>query len=438
MAGASGSTTAGVAPTYGTQGTAATTNSPGSRALPATWIDASGNLWLFGGGCTNSVGYTNACNDLWKFTSATGTWTWISGSSASGSAGSYGTPGVAVASNAPPARKGAQTWIDAAGNLWLFGGLAASSGIPASANLTLGDVWKFSPGTGYWTWVSGGGQGLVSAGVPGGPQPRALAATWMDATGNFWLYGGDFGQQTSAAPLTVSTYALSDLWEYSPGTDTWTLVSGSSGINPTNPVYASYGTQGVPSTANTPGNRIGPSAAVDKSGNVWLFGGSGETPAGLGTFNDLWMFNPTAGTWTWVSGSNQLGQSGVYGTAGVATAGNLPGGRNADAAWIDSASIPTASRTPIATSGPMIQSPACGPGMAVPRPQTRRPPTAVWESRRSPTLPVHGRVAGFGSTPWAISGSTVEMPIQPIRLEPRSTSPTRICSSTRRPDPQIL
>jgi hypothetical protein len=34
---------------YGTQGTAAASNVPGARYSASSWIDSSGNLWLFGG-----------------------------------------------------------------------------------------------------------------------------------------------------------------------------------------------------------------------------------------------------------------------------------------------------------------------------------------------------------------------------------------------------
>jgi hypothetical protein len=36
-----------------------------------------------------------------------------------------------------------------------------------------------------------------------------------------------------------------------------------------------YGTLGVPAAGNIPGSRSGASTWVDKSGNFWLFGGSG-------------------------------------------------------------------------------------------------------------------------------------------------------------------
>jgi hypothetical protein len=72
-----------------------------------------------------------------------GTWTWVGGTNLDNTAGVYGTQGVASASNAPGGRSGASSWIDASGNLWLFGGVG------------LNDLWEYAPSTGDWTWVSG-------------------------------------------------------------------------------------------------------------------------------------------------------------------------------------------------------------------------------------------------------------------------------------------
>jgi hypothetical protein len=42
--------------TYGTKGTPAPDNVPGARTAAVTWTDATGNLWLFGGGGLDSTG----------------------------------------------------------------------------------------------------------------------------------------------------------------------------------------------------------------------------------------------------------------------------------------------------------------------------------------------------------------------------------------------
>jgi N-acetylneuraminic acid mutarotase len=82
---------------------------------------------------------------------------------------------------------------------------------------------------------------------------------------------------------------------------------------------------------------------MDKSGNLWLFGGWGYDSAGtFGVLNDLWEYQPAGGTWTWVGGNKTVPDNndscwpGVYGTLGVAAAGNFPGGRQLAVAWTDS------------------------------------------------------------------------------------------------------
>jgi hypothetical protein len=58
---------------YGTQGTAAASNTPGDRNGEVTWTDSSGNLWMFGGEDSNSGAFLN---DVWEFSN--GEWTWVS------------------------------------------------------------------------------------------------------------------------------------------------------------------------------------------------------------------------------------------------------------------------------------------------------------------------------------------------------------------------
>jgi hypothetical protein len=112
---------------YGTQGVASATNVPGARNESVRWIDASGNLWLFGGAGLNSSAVASNLNDLWEYNPTAKTWTWVSGSNTFDSIGVYGTQGTPSASNIPGARFGALGWTDSSGNLWLFGGFGRDS-----------------------------------------------------------------------------------------------------------------------------------------------------------------------------------------------------------------------------------------------------------------------------------------------------------------------
>ncbi len=51
---------------YGTLGTPATSNDPGSRYIAMNWKDNSGNIWLFGGQGYDMWGNYSILNDLWK------------------------------------------------------------------------------------------------------------------------------------------------------------------------------------------------------------------------------------------------------------------------------------------------------------------------------------------------------------------------------------
>jgi N-acetylneuraminic acid mutarotase len=306
---------------YGTLGVPGPGNVPGGRGGPAGWTDTSGNLWLFGGG-----GLNGHLNDLWKYTPSTGEWTWMSGSNTWEQRGVYGTLGVSAASNVPGARDGAITWTDLSGNLWLFGG-----GGPDANGLSgeLNDLWKYTPLTGEWTWMSGsnlanqagiyGTMGVPSASnVPGA---RWSAVSWTDTSGNLWLFGG----------LRIGG-DLNDLWRYVPSTGEWTWMSGSNSANQS----GVYGTMGDAGASNVPGARNSAVTWADPSGNLWLFGGQGLTAANnSGFLNDLWMFRLSTGKWTWMSGSNSANQPGVYGTLGVPDASNGPGARYLGVGWMD-------------------------------------------------------------------------------------------------------
>ena len=55
----------------------------------------------------------------------------------------------------------------------------------------------------------------------------------------------------------------------------------------------------------------------------------------IGYLNDLWRYRVNDSTWTWISGSNTHGQSGVYGQKGKASTENVPGARYGAVGWFD-------------------------------------------------------------------------------------------------------
>lgn len=343
----------------GTLGVASSLNIPGIREAAVSWTDNQGNLWLFGGfgyDCETNLGNLN---DLWKFSLQTNEWAWIAGAETEGQAGVYGTQGMPAAANTPGARGSSDAWTDGSGNLWLFGG----SGADASGKLGyLNDLWKFNPATTEWTWMGGsstipscstgpgscgksGVYGMLRTAASGNiPGARSGAVNWTDSNGNFWLFGG--GGFDGAG----ESGTLNDLWKYSPSSDEWTWMGGSSKLPACYPGASCghggvYGTKGTANPANSPGGRAGAVGWADANGNLWLFGGGGYDGTGTGgELNDLWVFSSSTNIWTWMGGSSTIpacslpttcGEQGVYGTYQTASAENMPGGRNSAVGWVD-------------------------------------------------------------------------------------------------------
>jgi hypothetical protein len=325
--------------------------------------------------------------------------TWMFGPNTLTGLGSYGTatlpppPAPTQDPNTPGGRDFAATWSPASNLKWMFGGL----GLPVSSAANylpniLGDLWVFWPGcgpggcgsqTGIWipadvptvTSVIGGITNVVvnpnpvypnpmvtpatssiqnditinttdTAGnpitylYPAAPGARWGSVTWTDASGNFYLFGG----QGNAAPGFNGL--LNDLWKFTPGRGGIDYdVSGPSYVgsytylghwaSPSN--WATANVPGVYAGTALPGGRWGAAYCTDASTNtLWMFGGFGLDSAGNGgLLNDLWSYNISSGVWTWVgpSSSTAINNNGIYGTLG--TAGGTPGGRQTAVLWAD-------------------------------------------------------------------------------------------------------
>ena len=113
-------------------------NTPGARWAGVAWSDASGNAWLFGGNGKASSGFA-ILNDVWKFSN--GEWTWVNGSNVGNQSSTYGTAGTLAPGKTPSGREFLSYWIDANGNLWLFGGYGQVPGTTGNLN----DLWMYMP-----------------------------------------------------------------------------------------------------------------------------------------------------------------------------------------------------------------------------------------------------------------------------------------------------
>ncbi|HXC05900.1 MAG TPA: kelch repeat-containing protein, partial [Bacteroidia bacterium] len=253
-----------------------------------------------------------------------GMWTWMHGQPLGG--GVYGTQGVPSPFNDPDRVYEPCQWTDAQGNFWLFGGNGINS-----PNTVL---WKYDPFFNVWVWVNGsttygaagvyGVKGIPSiSNYPGG---RGVGtSSWTDQSGNLWLFGGE------GYDVLGNLGMLSDLWKYDPGTNTWTWMDGPNTVNDA----GNYGQQGVASALNQPPSRCETCANwTDFNGNLWLFGGI-TSAMGTGPLNDLWKYNPLTNEWTWVKGTNRIGDPGHSGIRGIPDPLNVPSGRMAYAHWID-------------------------------------------------------------------------------------------------------
>ena len=314
---------------YGTQGTAASANTPGGRDSGMTWKGSGGALYLFGGKGLDSAGDDGKLNDMWVYSASSGQWTWLKGAKTIMQGGTYGTVETPDPANTPGARVDAMTWTGKDGRFYLFGGEGYDS---AGESGWLNDVWRYDPGTNQWTWLKGadtrdeygtyGTQGTPdSANTPGG---RLSASAWTYGDGKFYLFGGQGFNDTG-------NYGdLNDVWRYDPVTNQWTWLNGTTAVDQN----GIYGTPGIPAPDNIPGSREQCASWLGRDGFLYLFGGYGLDNVGnRGWLNDLWRYNVTTNQWTWLTGPDVIGQAGTYGTLLRPASDNTPGARRAAMAW---------------------------------------------------------------------------------------------------------
>jgi hypothetical protein len=317
-----GSGLVGQTPVYGTLGVSSASNNPGGRVSSATWADASGNLWLFGG--STAVG---VCNDLWRYNITANQWTWMGGSNTPSQTAVFGSIGVLSTTNIPGASYNFASWKDTSGNFWLYDGVRGT------------EVWKYNPSAAQWALMSASSTNTAFAvfgtkGVPSSsvnPGARQYSRGVADASGNLYVFGGKI--------YTATGFGRSnDLWKYDISINQWTWVSGTGALGAND--FGVYGTQGVFSSTTVPGSRFGHVLWIDGTNKLWLFGGEYLNLVGLYGLNDTWCFDITTGQWAWMKGSStafliQLPSytGAVYGTQTVPAVSNTPGWHSYASYW---------------------------------------------------------------------------------------------------------
>jgi hypothetical protein len=223
-----------------------------------------------------------------------------------------------------------------------------------------------------WTWIDG----TKTAGTIAAPQygsfpssppttipnpytntpgARHSAAGWTDNSGNLWLFGGQGWELSGNTQPDTLDAPMNDLWVCQKISDfcQWQLVGAYAGGGVGAAIIASaqhenqggiYSNLGGVLPTPVPGGRWGAATWTDNAGNLWMFGGNGNSATAKGLLNDLWEFNASsftantlttsAGQWTWVGGSNVINQQGTY-TGGSA----VPGARVNAVTWKDGSGI---------------------------------------------------------------------------------------------------
>ena len=208
---------------------------------------------------------------------------------------------------------------------------------------SMNDVWEFNPaGTKHGRGFAGTRvdaipgatnhfhkqeclASMATKGVPASTNTQAAAGegtTWTDSSGNFWLFGGSGSGCKRQYRYSGRLYGCSILPQRC-GRG-WRVAA-----------IRLSATAARPCPLEIPLRAAFAVGWVDKSNDLWLFGGEGYTSADGGFLNDLWKFNTRSSTWTQVSGGTGVNAVGVYGNQGVPSTGNVPSARIQSTTWRD-------------------------------------------------------------------------------------------------------
>jgi len=259
---------------------ASASNIPGARWGANSWVDASGNFWIFGGLGFDSTDTNGLLNDLWNSTRPqTNGFGWARPASSSANQnGIYGTQGTAAAANAPGGRQSAAILDGQEWKLLVVRRLRTRRHRHA----------KRHDKRLYGNWISrpNNGPGWL---VPTLPTSTASTArrellpprTHQGPDGEPWLgqtttaISGSTAASDSTQPVPVSSTIFGSTRSFRtsayPTANQWTWVKGAN----TNSNAGVYGNASVPLFSNVPVPVGGAGYWIDTSNQSWIFGGQG-------------------------------------------------------------------------------------------------------------------------------------------------------------------
>mgnify|MGYP006271802069 CR=1 FL=1 len=351
---------------------------PRWRLEAATWTDAEGDLWLFGG-----KGYylcsaedeanqgSIVLNDLWEYRVSEGRWHWHGGKRHYANQGAPGPLDRFSEQGWPSPRYAALHWKDAQGRFWLYGG----AGYPNPYNFAhYADLWCYDPALGQWSRRSGGRSGANPCpqyarrnqahpgNHPGGRSLKNYGTNrqqhsqhglpsnrhvWVDDQGRVWMYGAKgmvnynvlpYEPLCEGASYLRFSESMADLWRLDPETGLWTWLEGGPDLSR----RARY----QPSGRSHPGASLPLFTWIDRQGRLQMLRtaapvangplyGDPTNPTAYEDFpqNDRWAYDPGTGRWRWGGRDSTYPRRPRYGAA----AG--PGSMRQSAAWADTAGL---------------------------------------------------------------------------------------------------
>ncbi|KAH9492712.1 hypothetical protein Btru_024246 [Bulinus truncatus] len=263
------------------------TITPSKRGHSAVWCYNS-SLYLFGG-----MGEKAILNDMWVFNLSSFKWKELhSLKNLTGLVGNLVYPW---------GRNGAATWVSG-NDFYMFGGNSNpmfSYKLQQKAGL-MSDLWKYSPYSNEWYYVSGPtvpGQVSILNGVGTAvdsnlPGSRIGAASWTDSHGHLWLFAGT-GADVMPASTSHTSRLLADLWRFHLNVGAWAFMGGSK----IGDIQGNYDSCSKQKHSCYPGARTEMMVWKTKPNKAVIFGGVGHDGNGFdGYLNDLWSVDFSANT----------------------------------------------------------------------------------------------------------------------------------------------